>query len=198
MSTSELRAFYSGRINWRHAGQERMRFRVAAALAQVEPGHDVLDIGSRDGDLRAYLPAGATYLGMDIAPEFAAPHVITHDASLGLPFYEETFDRVFLIECLEHTRTPYQVLSEVHRILRPLGRAIVSVPNPYHIKEILWNLFRVPDRQGHLFSWTRQTMTRLAQMTGFRLTGWRGTYFVPPVPAPGLLARSLVYRLEKV
>src|SRR2546425_4455693 len=44
---------------------------------------------------------------------------------------------------------------------------MVSVPNPYHVKEIIWNLFRVPDRQGHIYSWTRQTISCLGEMNGF-------------------------------
>jgi len=75
---------------------------------------------------------------------------------------------------------------------------MVSVPNPYHVKEIIWNLFRVPDKQGHIYSWTRQTITRLGEMNGFRLADWGGTYFYPPIPAPWwMLARSVAYKFVK-
>jgi len=55
----------------------------------------------------------------------------------------------------------------------------------------------VPDRQGHIYSWTRQTITRLGEMNGFRLADWGGTYFYPPIPAPWLLARSVAYKFVK-
>jgi SAM-dependent methyltransferase len=197
-ASAELRDFYSARYNWRHAGEERMRFRNAARLARVRPGSAVLDIGSRNGDLRHYLPADVTYQGMDIAPEFAAPHVLIHDVSLGIPFPDESFDFVFMIEVLEHVPRPYDTMGEVRRVLRPGGVYLPSVPNPYHVKELLWNLFRVPDRQGHIYSWTRQTMTRLGEMNGFRLDGHASTYLYPPIPAPfPLLSRSIVYRFVK-
>ena len=96
-----------------------------------------------------------------------------------------------------HTPTAYSTAGEIHRILRPDGVWVVSVPNPYHLKEIVWNLFRVPDRQGHIYSWTRQTISRLGEMNGFRLVDWGGTYFYPPIPAPWLLARSVAYKFEK-
>ena len=69
-SSPQLTEFYSARYNWRNAGEERMRFRKATKLAQVRPGSAVLDIGSRNGDLRRYIPADVKYQGLDIAPEF--------------------------------------------------------------------------------------------------------------------------------
>jgi len=55
-SSPELTKFYSQRYNWRHAGEERMRFRRATKLAQVRPGAAVLDIGSRNGDCASICP----------------------------------------------------------------------------------------------------------------------------------------------
>jgi SAM-dependent methyltransferase len=193
----ELRDFYSARFAWRDAGEEGMRFRKATKLARVRAGSSVLDIGSRNGDLRRYLPADAKYQGIDIAPEFAAPHVLVHDISGGIPFPDSSFDYVFIIEVLEHVPNPYDTLGEIRRVLKPDGVLILSVPNPYHFKEIIWNVFRIGDRQGHIFSWTRQTMTRLGGMNGFRLDAFGGTYLYPPIPAFGLMARSIVYRFVK-
>jgi ubiquinone/menaquinone biosynthesis C-methylase UbiE len=196
-ASAALREFYSARHTWRHAGEERMRFRKAARLARVRPGSAVLDIGARDGGLRRFLPPDVRYRGLDIAPEFASPDVQVHDVSAGLPFPDASFDYVFCIEVLEHVPNPYDTLGEIRRVLKPDGVLVLSVPNPYHVKEILWNLFRIRDRQGHIYSWTRQTMSRLGEMNGFRLDASGGTYFHPPVPACGLLARSIVYRFVK-
>ena len=195
--TRDLVKFYSARWNWRNRGEEHMRWRKATTLAQVPPEAAVLDIGSRNGDLRHYLPAAVKYQGIDIAPEFAAPHVLIRDITAGIPFPDASFDFVFCIEVLEHVPSTYNTMKEIHRVLRPGGKLLASVPNPYHAKEIIWNVLRVPDRQGHIYSWTRQTMTRLGSMAGFRLTGFGGTYFYPPIPMFALLARSIVYRFIK-
>ena len=195
--TNTLTDYYRERAGWRHSGEEGMRLRAAARLARVGPGSAVLDIGARDGGLRAFLPADARYQGLDIAPEFASEQVMIRDISLGLPFPDASFDFVFCIEVLEHVPNPFGALTEIRRVLRDDGVLTLSVPNPYHLKELLWNLFRIPDRQGHIYSWTRQAMTALAGMNGFRLEATRGTYFHPPIPMVSLLARSIVYRFVR-
>jgi len=196
-SSQELTDFYRNRAAWRHSGEESMRFRKAARLARVKPGAAVLDIGSRDGGLRRYLPSDVAYQGIDITPEFAGPNILIHDISGGIPFPDASFDCVFAIEVIEHVPNPYGAFQEIHRVLRPDGAFVISVPNPYHAKELVWNLLRIPDRQGHIYSWTRQAMTRLGEMNGFRLDAFGGTYLHPPIPMVALLARSIVYRFVK-
>lgn len=195
--TETLTDFYRDRASWRHAGEERMRFRAASRLARVPEGARVLDIGARDGGLRRWLPDSVRYQGLDIAPEFASDQIMIRDISLGLPFPDATFDHVFCIEVLEHVPNPFAALADIRRVLGEDGVLTLSVPNPYHAKELLWNLFRVPDRQGHIYSWTRQAMTALAGMTGFRLEATAGTYFHPPIPMLPLLSRSIVYRFVR-
>jgi SAM-dependent methyltransferase len=195
--SGELKDFYRARAGWRKGGEERMRFRAAARLARLAAGAAVLDIGCRDGGLRRFLPTSVAYHGMDITPEFAGPDIVVRDVSDGIPFPDASFDAVFCIEVLEHVPNPWGALTEMHRVLRPGGVLVLSVPNPYHVKEIVWNLLRIPDRQGHIYGWTRQTMTRLGEMNGFRLDGFAGTYLHPPIPMWALLARSIVYRFVR-
>ena len=196
-ASPELTDFYRARSKWRSSAEETTRFRRAAALARVPAGASVLDIGAREGGLRAYLPDGVKYQGIDITPEFASESVITRDISEGIPFADASYDFVFCIEVLEHVPNPFAALGEINRVLRDGGVLVVSVPNPYHLKEIVWNLFHMADRQGHIYSWTRQAMTRLGEMNGFRIDAYGGTYLHPPVPAPPLLARSVIYRFVK-
>ncbi|MCR4338417.1 MAG: class I SAM-dependent methyltransferase [Gemmatimonadaceae bacterium] len=196
-ASQELTDFYRARSKWRSAGEESTRFRRAAALARVPNGAAVLDIGAREGGLRKYLPEDVKYQGIDITPEFASEAVMTRDISEGIPFPDGSYDFVFCIEVLEHVPNPFAAFGEINRVLRDGGVLIVSVPNPYHLKEIVWNLFRTPDRQGHIYSWTRQAMTKLGEMNGFRIDAYAGTYLHPPVPAPPLLARSVIYRFIK-
>src|SRR3989442_4148297 len=140
------------RHDWRNAGEERMRFRKHMQLAQVRPGSAVLDIGSRNGDLRKYLPRDVKYQGLDIAPEFAAPDILIHDITSGLPFSDASFDYVFMVEVLEHTPTAYSTAGEIPRVLRPGGVGVGSVPHPPHVEGIILNLFPRPHRAGAHFN----------------------------------------------
>ena len=193
----DLAQFYIARTAWHAPAEEQMRFRRAAALARVPAGAAVLDIGARDRGLCRVLPADVRYQGIEIDPAFARPDVLIHDISQGIPFPSSSYDFVFCLEVLEHVPNPFGTLSEMHRVLKPGGVLIVSVPNPYHFKEIIWHLFRIPDRQGHLYAWTRQTMTRLGELSGFQLERTGGTYLHPPIPMVATLARSIVYRFVK-
>ncbi|HXF95065.1 MAG TPA: class I SAM-dependent methyltransferase [Gemmatimonadales bacterium] len=193
----DLAQFYIARTDWHAPAEERMRFRKAAALARVPAGAAVLDIGARDRGLRRFLPE-VRYQGIDIDPAFAHPEVLIHDISRGLPLPDGAYDFVFCLEVLEHVPHPFATLEEIRRVLKPGGVLVLSVPNPYHFKEILWNVFRIPDRQGHFFTWTWQTMTRLAEAVGFRLDRLGGTYLHPPIPMIALFARSVVYRFVKI
>ncbi len=195
--SGQLQAFYQARSGWRKGGEERMRQRKAARLARVAPGAAVLEIGCRDGGLRRFLPPDVRYQGMDIAPEFAAADILIRDVSDGLPFPDASFDHVFCIEVLEHVPNPYGALTEIRRVLRPGGVLTLSVPNPYHFKELIWNALRIRDRQGHIYGWTRQNMAALGAMNGFRLDAFGGTYLHPPIPMFALLARSIVYRFVR-
>lgn len=131
-------------------------------------------------------------------PEFQTSEITIQNISQGIDFEAGVFDLVFCLELLEHVVDPYFVLREIHRVLKPKGKLVLSVPNPYHFKEILWNLFRVKDRQGHLFSWTRQTMEKFSSVAGFELEKTIGTYLYPPIRINGLLARSIIYRLSPI
>src|SRR5437764_14568956 len=93
-ASRELTAFYSARTAWRSPGEERMRFRKAAALARVPPGASVLDIGARDGGLRRFPPEDVKYQGLEIAPEFARPDVRIEDLSKRLPFPDGPYEVV--------------------------------------------------------------------------------------------------------
>ena len=54
-----------------------------------------------------------------------------------LPFAPDSFDVVYTMGTIEHIDEYRQAIQEVHRVLRPGGRAIVGVPHK-------WNLFLRP------------------------------------------------------
>ena len=60
-----------------------------------------------------------------------------------LPFEDNTFDMVISFQVIEHIQNDELFLKEIHRVLRPGGKALISTPNskmtlsrnPWHIRE---------------------------------------------------------------
>jgi SAM-dependent methyltransferase len=65
--------------------------------------------------------------------------------AVRLPFPEGCFDAVVCAEVLEHTPHPYPILREMYRVLKPGGRALISVPFLYRIHADPYDFGRYTD-----------------------------------------------------
>ncbi len=110
--------------------------RIEFIVERVGRGKRVVDLGCRYGDLAARFVDGNEVVGVDIDREAAAAcarslgietHVLDLNGPLGFP--DASFDVAVLSEVLEHLPYPDLVLQEIHRILRPGGVLVGSVPN---------------------------------------------------------------------
>jgi SAM-dependent methyltransferase len=112
-------------------------------------GQRILSIGCGLGNDLWYLVAKNEVVGLDYAGsglEVAARHGLrTVEADLNLhpslPFEDAAFDVVVMKDILEHLLDPLAVLREVHRVLKPDGYAVVSLPNPFVWSQRLRVLF---------------------------------------------------------
>lgn len=124
------------------ADRARMEQRHVPDLLKVV-GQDrihlkLLDVGSRDGWILDVLVRSGfskeNLTGFELSP-WAARHarsmgrnVLTGDAHHLEGLRDGEFDVVTHIHCLEHCHTPARVLSEIARVLKPGGLAMVVVP----------------------------------------------------------------------
>jgi SAM-dependent methyltransferase len=102
-----------------------------AELIRVMPAppHEAvaLDLGSLQSPYRALLTSkGLAVRTLDIDLESGADYHGTAEAT-GLP--DESFDVVLCTQVLEHCINPWQAMTEIRRILKVGGYAIVSVPH---------------------------------------------------------------------
>lgn len=112
-------------------GVRRLREWSLQALA-VRPGERALDVGSGTGSEVAALRAlGADAVGVEPNPGMRSvsttrhgDHFVAGEAS-ALPFADASFDVVRCERVFQHLADPARAAAEIHRVLRPGGRAVV-------------------------------------------------------------------------
>ena len=98
----------------------------------------LLDIGAGDRWISGAVGPDVEYLALDYPATgrdlYRARPDVFADAH-ALPFPDASFDAVVCLEVLEHVRDPARVLREIARILRPGGRAWLSMPFLYPLHD---------------------------------------------------------------
>lgn len=124
----------------------------------------VLEIGLGYGSLGGYVaPRARAYFALDIAQgpvglmqqRFALlglpPDRVQQGSALDLPFPQGTFDTVITIGTLHHTGDLVTAVSEVRRVLRPGGTALVMVYNAHSFRRLAaWPRLRLSATMGRL------------------------------------------------
>ena len=108
-------------------------------IADERSGPTLLDVGCWDGDLsercgralRAGRMLGVeVYEGPAAEAEAKGLEVARVDLEAGrLPWEDESVDVVVCNQVLEHLKNVWLPMTEIYRVLRPGGHAVLSVPN---------------------------------------------------------------------
>ncbi len=120
------------------------------------PGRRLLDVGCGTGWFsRRAAELGADVVSLDIGHalllkvrEKCATGLVAADAC-ALSFPDNVFDIVVASESIEHTLDPKQALAELHRVLRPGGTLIVTIPNQiWHFSATFAAIFKLRPYEG--------------------------------------------------
>ncbi|MDT4998580.1 MAG: arsenite methyltransferase [Mycobacterium sp.] len=116
----------------------RRRRLVMNALG-AQPGEDVVDVGCGPGfyltELAEQVGPQGSVTGIDRAPAMLAvaakraerhENVAFHRAdATSLPVPDQTFDALLSVQVLEYVPDVDRAIAEIHRVLRPGGRAVI-------------------------------------------------------------------------
>ena len=168
---------------------DRLVLTVRYELLGVERGHTLLDLGCGAGrHTFEALKRGVDTVSVDLddaalkdvkgmseamrteneIPDGTAATCAVGDA-LGLPFADETFDRVIASEVLEHIAADERAMKEIARVLKPGGKAAITVPR-WWTEAVNWGLSREyrSTPGGHVRIYRRSQLHERLRRAGLR------------------------------
>jgi len=147
----------------------------------------LLDVGSADGPSVAWMDAGFRKLNLDVDPRGLRPGSGVCGSALRLPFRDAAFDVVGAFDVIEHCEPESGAVAELHRVLRPGGLLLASVP----AYEWAWTEHDV--HAGHYRRYTRGRLVDAVEGAGFSVL--RATYAFAAV-FPMFAAERLLRRVR--
>lgn len=154
-------------------------------LDALPPGTRVLDAGCGEGVLVDDYAGRLAIEGIDA--HYASERV-TQASLTCLPYADSTFDRALCLDVLEHLPFDAQpnALAELHRVLRPGGELLVSIPNLAHLQSRIQFLFRgrlirTASELKHPGDRPAADYIAMGKRAGFSLVARRGIFPTIPV-----------------
>ncbi len=87
------------------------------------------------------------HVNVDVNPMAPDVDLVCDLNTYPWPFKSDTVSEVSMQQCLEHLRDHNQAMKEIHRILQPGGRVIISVPH------FTWQLAYADPTHHHFFAY---------------------------------------------
>ncbi len=178
-SATELATFYATPLG--QAAGRLMSRKIAEAWGDCA-GLDILALGYaapllehlRNPDARVVRATPADQGVVDVAERPDRLRCVVNE--VALPLANARFDRILVAHVLEETGNPLAVLTEIHRVLGPAGRAILVAT----ARHGLWaGAESTPFGQGRSFS--RGQLERLTSEADLKPCGWTRALYLPPL-----------------
>ena len=155
---------------FRLAGTEERPMNVVYFVLREYFHGKVLDVGCGQGRHLMLMPEDS--VGIDLYPnkEMITKYgIVIHNLDNDLPFKNESFDVLFCSHLLEHIKSPYNMLKEFYRCLKPEGTLIIGIPNSNCIYFDFYGLSKESDWSEHLYEWNLKQAIRFITNCGFEV-----------------------------
>jgi SAM-dependent methyltransferase len=149
-------------------------------LRDLRPGSAVLALGCEEAFLTPQLleyAADVTVLDSSggqiaqLARRFPEIAFVPHQPSRPLPFPRGAFEAIWCCEYLDRVFDPVAALREMHRVLAPGGRLLLTVADHGRVRKVLSALFKWDDpfapANPRIRCFTRRTLAKLTREAGF-------------------------------
>ena len=103
-------------------------------------------------------------------PTCKMPNFILCDAE-HLPFKSEVFNKILMMDVIEHLDAVGNSLKEAHRVLTSNGILIVGTPNALYLPKVLRGMFKgdYVASEDHIQTWGKFELANLFRRVGFNV-----------------------------
>ncbi|MCC6139911.1 MAG: class I SAM-dependent methyltransferase [Nitrospira sp.] len=164
---------------------------ISRRVAALAPGR-LLDVGCGDGrlarEIKQVLPRVVVHgcdlslAALDRAQGLDRQYAVDLNGE-RLPEPDGSLDLVIASEVIEHLIEPGRAMAEFHRVLRPGGHVLITVPNVafwrFRVEALRGDVPSVTADERHLHSFNAALLSALAVREGFEvvtMTGLRQRY----------------------
>ncbi len=153
-------------------------------------GLSILDIGCGAGNMIHHLSHYGQVKGIDVDPRpvtqarLRGYDVDQFDATQPYPFDDHSFDLITVFDVIEHVKADRAILEEAHRVLKPGGHIIITVP----AFTFLWSNNDVKNHHQHRYT-IGELKTKLNQANFRLIRASHNNFFIFPLAAPLIMLR---------
>ncbi len=133
---------------------------------QIRPGSRVLDLmagvhsplqEAKIDDLEIHC-AGLNAIELEHNPVCRHRRVFDVNGSRPLPWPDASFDALLIHAAIEYVCNPERLFDEIHRVLKPGGRMIVSFSDHFLPQKVIriWEKITLYERPGLVLAWLRR------------------------------------------
>ena len=175
--------------HWWFSGRTHSLLNMIDRVAKPDGSRRVLDIGCGAGNMFHHLARYGPVTGVDNNPK---PLVVARErgydvregSAEDLPFEDQSFDLVALLDTVEHCDDDLAVLRECYRVCAPGGHLVTTVP------AFMWLWSHNDVLNAHKRRYTTEELGEKLHSVGFRtLRATYNNFFVFPMAAALILLR---------